>query len=36
MDRLKIRLLNYNDIHLIEIWINKEHVKKWYGDPNLY
>ena len=27
---LELRLLNDSDIPLIEIWLNKEHVKRWY------
>lgn len=32
---LEFRLLNDNDIPLIEIWLNKEHVKRWYEIPHL-
>ena len=27
---LELRLLNDNDLTLVEAWLNKEHVKKWY------
>jgi RimJ/RimL family protein N-acetyltransferase len=30
---LSIRELNEADIPLLERWLQKEHVKKWYGDP---
>ena len=32
---LELRLLNDNDISLAEIWLNKEHVRKWYEIPHL-
>ena len=32
---LELRLLNDSDIPLIEIWLNKEHVKRWYEIPAL-
>lgn len=32
---LELRLLNNSDIPLIEIWLNKEHVKRWYEIPHL-
>lgn len=32
---LELRLLNDADIPLIEKWLNKEHVKKWYEIPHL-
>ena len=32
---LELRLLHDNDIPLIEIWLNKEHVKRWYEIPEL-
>lgn len=32
---LELRLLNDNDIPLIEIWLNKDHVKRWYEIPHL-
>lgn len=32
---LEIRLLNDSDIALVEVWLNKEHVKKWYEIPHL-
>lgn len=32
---LKFRLLNDNDIPLVEAWLNKEHVKRWYEIPRL-
>ena len=32
---LELRLLNDSDIPLIEIWLNKEHVKRWYEIPDL-
>lgn len=31
---LELRLLNDNDISLIEVWLNKEHVKRWYEIPH--
>ena len=30
---IELRLLNDNDIHMVESWMNKEHVKKWYDIP---
>lgn len=30
---LELKLLNENDIPLLEGWLNKEHVKKWYEIP---
>ena len=32
---LELRLLNDSDIPLIEVWLNKEHVKRWYEIPHL-
>jgi len=32
---LELRPLNHNDIPLVEIWLNKEHVKRWYEIPLL-
>ena len=32
---LELRLLNDSDIPLIEVWLNKEHVKIWYEIPHL-
>lgn len=32
---LGLRLLNDEDISLVKIWLNKEHVKKWYEIPHL-
>lgn len=32
---LELRLLNDEDISLVEVWLNKEHVKKWYEIPHL-
>jgi len=35
MDMLKIRLLNDNDVQLVESWLNKEYIKKWFEVPGL-
>jgi len=35
MDMLKIRALNDDDVQLMENWLNKEHIKKWYEVPDL-
>ena len=32
---LKFRPLQDNDISMIEMWLNKSHVKKWYEIPHL-
>lgn len=32
-NRLKLRLLDDTDLSLMEIWLNKEHIKKWYDIP---
>lgn len=32
---LELRLLDDNDISLVEVWLNKDHVKKWYDIPHL-
>lgn len=32
---LKLRLLCDNDVPLIESWLNKEHVKRWYEIPHM-
>ncbi len=32
---LELRLLDDNDISLVELWLNKEHVKCWYEIPHL-
>jgi RimJ/RimL family protein N-acetyltransferase len=32
---LQLRLLNDNDIPLVESWLHKPHVKKWYEIPHL-
>jgi len=29
-----LRKCTDNDISTIETWLNKEYIKKWYGDPN--
>ena len=28
-----LRESNSNDISIIEVWLNKDYIKKWYGDP---
>jgi RimJ/RimL family protein N-acetyltransferase len=35
MDMLKLRMLNNGDLQLIENWLNKAHIKKWYEVPGL-
>ena len=30
---LELRLLNDNDLPLVESWLNKEHIKRWYDIP---
>lgn len=32
---LELRLLCDHDVSLVEIWLNKEHVKKWYEIPHM-
>lgn len=32
---LEFRLLDENDVSLVETWLNKEHVKRWYEIPHL-
>lgn len=32
---LELRLLDDHDISLVEAWLNKEHVKRWYEIPHL-
>ncbi len=32
---LELRLLNDNDISLVENWLNREHVKRWYEIPHM-
>ncbi len=32
---LQFRLLDDNDLLLVETWLNKEHVKRWYEIPRL-
>lgn len=32
---LELRMLNDSDIPLIEAWLHKDHVKKWYEIPHL-
>jgi len=32
---LELKLLSDHDISLVETWLNKEHVKKWYEIPHL-
>lgn len=32
---LELRLLSDNDVSLVEVWLNKEHVKRWYEMPHL-
>lgn len=32
---LEFKLLNDQDLPLVETWLNKEHVKKWYEIPDL-
>lgn len=33
-ENLKLRPVTDADIGLIEAWLNKEYVRKWYGDPD--
>ncbi|MNE18636.1 Aminoglycoside N(6')-acetyltransferase type 1 [compost metagenome] len=28
-----LRKMRTEDIHLVEQWLNKDHIKKWFGDP---
>lgn len=35
MDMFELELLGDNDISLVEVWLNKEHVKRWYEIPSL-
>ena len=32
---LELRLLNDNDISLVENWLSREHVKRWYEIPHM-
>lgn len=32
---LELRLLTDDDIQLVEVWLNKEHVKRWYEIPSM-
>ena len=32
---VQLRLLNDDDVSLVEVWLNKEHVKRWYEIPHL-
>ncbi len=32
---LELRLLRDDDISLVEVWLNKEHVKRWYEIPHM-
>lgn len=32
---LELRLLGDDDVPLVETWLNKDHVKKWYEIPNM-
>lgn len=32
---LELRLLEDHDVSLVEVWLNKEHVKRWYEIPHL-
>lgn len=32
---LELRLLDDNDVPLVEAWLNNEHVKKWYEIPHM-
>lgn len=32
---IELRLLNDDDISLVEAWLNREHVRKWYEIPHL-
>lgn len=34
IDKLKIRLLNDNDVKLMEVWLKKGHVARWYEHPD--
>lgn len=34
MDKLKIRLFNDSDLELMKVWLEKDHVAKWYGQPD--
>ncbi|KPU45853.1 aminoglycoside N(6')-acetyltransferase type 1 [Oxobacter pfennigii] len=36
MDLLKIRAFEDDDILLMKTWLNKEHVMKWYEDPDAW
>lgn len=32
---IEFRLMEDSDISLVELWLNKEHVKSWYEIPHL-
>jgi len=32
---VRIKIAGDNDVSLVEIWLNKEHVKRWYEIPHL-
>ncbi len=34
MNSIKLRLFSDEDTYLMERWLQKEHVKKWYEDPD--
>jgi len=34
MNSIKLRLFSDDDIYLMERWLQKEHVKKWYENPD--
>ncbi|MCL1823714.1 MAG: acetyltransferase [Oscillospiraceae bacterium] len=35
MNRLKLKPLEDTDVSLMEIWLNKKHIKEWYDIPGL-
>lgn len=32
---LELRLFNDSDMPLVKVWLNKEHVKRWYEIPRM-
>lgn len=30
---ISLRSVNQDDLAIIEVWLNKDYIKKWYGNP---
>lgn len=33
-NEISLRQANRKDISILEVWLNKDYIKKWYGEPD--